>query len=470
MKWKTTLFLLILTIGIGAYVSQVELKRPTVEEQAALDRQVLDIPPETVTRITLKLPHGTVVLERSGEDWRLVPRHVRADGARISGLLGQMHPLTAERVLQASPDKPLDDASFGLSPETGSLAIEAGGRTTTLLVGKPTPVGESRYAKRSDRPEVYIIPAYVFDELDVPPDLFRDPFVMPAKGWAIETLALDAPSRRFALAHRGDTWWLTEPFEDRAERSEIGGWINRLGEVRIARFVDDEPQVERIKEWGFESPRAEITLKERNSAAPIALFFGASLPESEGMVYAKRSDEPAIYAVAASDIEALVIDPARLRSRACFEYFTSQVGTLVLQSGASTLTVLRQDGQWKLEGSEEPLDPKRVEDVLNTAADLRVEEFVSVNQTPAQYGLEPPHGSITVSIDGETAPQRLLVGASAQGAPGRYAAIDGRATVVRVPEAVMTILATTADSLRRAAPAPSESAAPASPAPAPGPQ
>jgi hypothetical protein len=293
----------------------------------------------------------------------------------------------------------------------------------------------------------------VFDELDVPPEQFRDPLLIPAKTWTIDTAALESPTRRFTLAHRGETWWLTAPIEDRAERSEVGGWLNRAGEIRIERFVDDAPQVEKLTEWGLQMARAELALKKRDAAGPVTVFFGAAVPGSEALVYAKRSDEPAIYAVAASDVEALLIDPTRLRSRACFEYFTSQVGKLAVRSGESQWTVLKQDGRWTLEGSEEPLDPTRVEQVLNTAADLRIEAFVSDDPASGPYGVEPPQGSITVWVDVEETPQRLAVGHAAQGAVGRYATIDGRQSVVRIPEAVMPLLATTADSLRRAPPA-----------------
>jgi hypothetical protein len=372
MKWKTTLFLLILTVGIGAYVSQVELKRPTADEQEVLNRQALNIAPETVTQVALTLPKGAVTVERTADGWRLVPQQVRANGERIGDLLDRIGPLEAGRVLQGTPDAPLDYSAFGLSPAIGSAAFLADGRTTTLLFGKAAPVGESRYAKRSDAPQVYIIPSYVFDELDVPPEQFRDPLLIPAKTWTIDTAALESPTRRFTLAHRGETWWLTAPIEDRAERSEVGGWLNRAGEIRIERFVDDAPQVEKLTEWGLQMARAELALKKRDAAGPVTVFFGAAVPGSEALVYAKRSDEPAIYAVAASDVEALLIDPTRLRSRACFEYFTSQVGKLAVRSGESQWTVLKQDGRWTLEGSEEPLDPTRVEQVLNSAADLRI--------------------------------------------------------------------------------------------------
>ena len=461
MRWRTTAILLLITIGLGAYVSLYELRRPTREEHDALTKQVLSVAPETVTRLTLQTSKGRVEVEHSDRGWRLAPQALRADESRIASLLDQLSPLSAQRVLAGTPQKPLDYAAFGLAPEQGSLTVLAGGRSTSLLFGDATPVGQSRYAKRVDRPEVYVIPASVYDELDVPVGEFRDPSLISIKGWTVHALAIQGTAMPFALARRGDAWQLTAPREDRADRGEVTTLVNRVGGLRIARFVDDTPQVERLADWGFDHPKAELRVALEDLPATVTVFFGAPLPDAAGMLYAKRSDEPALYAVAGSDVEALLVDPHTLRSKACFEFFTSQVTKADLRNGQTHWTAVKQEGQWKADPGGTPLDAGRVEDFLSTAADLRLGGFVDDAAVDLpRYGLNPPQGAVTVWTAGAEAPQRLLIGAAAPKASGRYGQIEGRSAIVRLPEAVGKLLDTTLDALRPAdggagAPAPS---------------
>ena len=462
MHWRTTVILLLITVGVGTYVSLYELKQPTREERDTLTKQVVSIPPEAVTQLTLRTSKGQLVVEHTAQGWRLVPQGARADESRISDLLNQLNPLAAQRALSGSPKKPLEYTAFGLSPERGALTLLAHGRSTTILFGDNTPVGKERYAKRADRPEVYVVSASLFDESDVPPEQFRDPSLLPVKHWAVDTLAVTAQTSVFSLAHRGEAWWVTQPLEDRADRGTVTTLVNRLGSVRIARFVEDAPQVERLAEWGFDHPKAELRATMTDAPDPVTVFFGKTVPDAPGMVYAKRSDEPALYAVAAADLDALLLDPHDLRSKACFEFFTSQVTKIELQSGQTHWTARKQDGRWRAENGGTALDTDRVERFLNTASDLRLSGFVEdAPEKLGRYGLDPPRGALAIWIEGAEAPQqRLLVGEVVQGTTNRYGFIEGRQAVLRLPEPVTTLLQTTLDALRPEATAATAGASP----------
>ena len=466
MPWRTTVILLLATIGIGAYISLHELRQPTREEYQSLAKQVVSLSPESVTQLTLQVPTGKIVAERTGGGWQLLPQGVRADEARVTGLLDQTSPLRAERAFSGSPEKPLDYAAYGLAPEAGSLTLTAKGRATTILVGDKTPVGSFRYAKRADRPDVYVVPASLFDESDVPLEQFRDPYLMPVKSWTMESLTVASPRASFALRRRGESWVLLQPVEDRADRGEVTTLLNRAGSLRISRFVDDVPPVERLAEYGFDHPMAELTVTVKDVPKPVAIFFGKSVADAAGMVYAKRSDEPALYAVAASDVEALLTDPHGLRSKACFEFFTSQVTKIELENGRTRWSAAKEAGRWKAEGTNAELETKRVEDFLNTAADLRLGGFIE--EAPAdlaRYGLSPPRGKLSIWTDAAESPQQLLVGEVIEKTANHYGRIEGRPAVVRLPEVATELLKITVDSLRPGGTTPA-SVAPASAAPA----
>ena len=79
MKWKTTAFLLIATVGIGAFISLYEIKQPGTEERAQQSLTLLGLTPESVTQIGIEHAGTSVSLSRDGARWRFGPKRVRAN-------------------------------------------------------------------------------------------------------------------------------------------------------------------------------------------------------------------------------------------------------------------------------------------------------------------------------------------------------------------------------------------------------
>ena len=330
MHWKTTVALLLLTLGIGAYISLYEIRQPPPEERARLSKQVTDLPPESVSRITIELPQSkvTVARERGGATWRLEPQpapptsdamagRLRADTELIQRLLQHTNPLMAQRILAPTADQPLDLHTFGLEPAVGQITWVSEGHPVTLVVGETTPVGVSRYAKLSDRAEVFVIPPDVVDDANRPPEIFRDPRLLRFSTWGVDHITLATSASQVELARQGTAWRLTlralrpqgpeaRPVADEADGSAVDALLRNLVGLRIKRYVDDAPAVEQSAAWGFDHPMLELTLSfQQPSGERVTVFFGKPLPEDASVVYAKRSDEPALYAVALVDVQAL---------------------------------------------------------------------------------------------------------------------------------------------------------------------
>lgn len=469
MRWKTTVVLLVVTVAAGAYVSLYEIRQPSREEREQLSKQVLDVPSDTVTQLVLDLPEAKVTLTRSGPTWRLSPNGMRADGTLVSRLLNHLAPLRAERILSDAPGKPLEPKSFGLEPAVGRVSLVAQGTPTTLLIGETTPVKGNRYVKVIGRSEIFVVPERLFEDANQPLEQFRDSLLMRFNAWQAEGLAVTSAASACTLTRRDNRWrlsavpgaspaGLTQPLEDLADRSEVNALLSSLAGLPIKRFLNDAPQVESVPTWGFDAPKAEVTLRQ-SGESPVTLFFGSPLPEEPSLVYAKRADEPSIYAVAAANVESLIRDPHGLRAKNCFEFFTSQVAKLEVLREGTRWTIARRDGAWNAEGADAALDAQRVEALLNDVADLRVSGFVEDAPSDlARYGLEPPRGTITVWTSDQEQLQRLLVGDPIEPSASRYGRIEGRPAVVRLPETITDVLAKTLDSLRTPAPSQGQSA------------
>src|SRR3989338_581304 len=183
MRWKTTLLLLVLTVGVGAYISLYELRRPLPEEREYRAKQLVNVNPESVTQLVLDLPRAKVTLTRNGSAWTLAPNHVRADSDLVSRILNQLSPLAAERALTAARERPLDPKAYGLGPAVGWLSLVSDAAATTLLIGEPTPVHHNRYMKIANRPEIFVVSSQLFESANVPAETFRDPFLLRIDSW-----------------------------------------------------------------------------------------------------------------------------------------------------------------------------------------------------------------------------------------------------------------------------------------------
>lgn len=462
MKWKTTLVLLIITVGVGAYVSLYELKQPDPERRQELARQVVQINPDTVTELSAAFPVSTVAWTHQGGAWRLTsPVASRADEAAVQRILDELNPLDSEQVMAGSSAAPLALPQYGLEPARGTLSVTTGSQTTTLRFGDPTAVGHHRYLALAQAPtKVWVISAGLFEALDQPGEAFRSHELVTFDAGKVRqitvifpphayTLTKSAPPTEAAGTERADHWQVTAPLApgvdpglaDAADGAAVSTILSKLRGLRIEQFP------KKPSEGAFASPYATITIGEAQDQPPtLTLTVGAEAADHPEQRYAKRSDEPFLYTVASAKIGELLQDPQTLRAKTCFEFFASQA-TRFQWTWQGTTRTLEKDGErWQAAGTREPLDGSKAEEFLWKVRDVQAVRFVDDAPSDlARYGLDPAQGTIQVWLSGHPDPQTLLVGSAIAQGPTRYGRIAGRAPVVELPELITSILATTPD-------------------------
>lgn len=463
MKWKTTLVLFLATVGIGAYISLVDLRQSSPEQRDAASKQLVHLADPEIAELNLEFPKGRTTLARHDTGWRLMPQGVRADAELAEQLVDELTSLVAERALTVPPPsagsatdgQPQSLGAFGLDPAAGTITATAGPQSVTVRLGDTTATAGNRYAAVTGRPEVFVVPSALFDAADQPPERFRDPLLFRTDAGSAAEIALVAPTRRFTLRRGAEREWrLEDPLADLADPTAVEGWLDRLGGLRIQRFLNDAPQAEQLAVWGFDQPAAELTISHEGQP-PVTVFFGRPLPDDASLVHAKRSDEPPLYAVAAHDLEPLLKDANDLRQTACFQMDPRLVARLELRDGERRIVLARGDGGWTVEGQDAVLNAGRMQALLEQVSLLRTVSFLDAGAAdPSAAGLTPAVASITVGTSDGREPQQLAIGHPIGGSPNRYGRIVRREVVVELPETVTALLATTPDVLATALPPP----------------
>jgi len=464
MKWKTTVVLLLLTLGVATYIALYDIKQPLPEEQRELATQVVDLKPDRITGLLIKVPAFSVTLERHDATWHLTsPLASRAESSFIQRIVTLLHPLHASRTLTPASKVPLTLKDYGLDPAQATLTVLQGSTSTTLFFGEKSAVGESRYLKRADRPDVFVIDAELFDAINQPLDQYRSHALLSVDPWHVDQLRLTRGETTTILvkepAPKGSsepaTWRITEPFADEADRTAVSALLSKLRNVRIERFLNDAPTADQRAAWGLEAPASRIHLTFGTPPETQELIIGHALPDQATLVAVARDAEPSVYAVTSTELDAVFADPKTLRSKACFAFFPTEVTAVQVTWQGASWKLERRNEQW-LDAQGHAVDPSKFDIWLASLRDVRLARFLDVSgeQLP-HVGLEPPQGSIAVWLADHPEPVRLDIGGPIEPGTTRYGRLPQRQVVVELPYTINDLIGTTLDAFKpEPAPAP----------------
>ena len=215
---RSTLILLVVAVGLGAYIYFVERHRaPAPEEEP--NEQLFDFEAEVVSELQVTSGDGTVTeLTRDGDSWQVVsPVQTTADDTTASSIASSLASLEVRRVIaggEEDPDGPVDLEPFGLdNPSLDVGFAAAGAETRHLLIGDQTPTGSDRYAKLSDSNRVFLIASYLNFTFDKTTFDLRDKTILDFERDDVDVLSITMENRVIRLTKDGDDWRLAEPWD-----------------------------------------------------------------------------------------------------------------------------------------------------------------------------------------------------------------------------------------------------------------
>src|SRR5262245_31505913 len=216
---KSLLILLVIALGLGAYIYFVESKREPAGSAATKKPAVFAVDPDKIEEIQVKTAGGeTTTLKKTGAKWQITsPETLDADETEVTGLLTTLKGLEEQRAID---EKPSAVKQYGLDPVRIAVGFRAAGETAMhkLELGSKTPTGGDLYARVEGQPKVFLISSYVEDSLNKPTFAFREKNILKFARDDVDNISLETTGNApVALARKGSEWRLAKPIDARAD-------------------------------------------------------------------------------------------------------------------------------------------------------------------------------------------------------------------------------------------------------------
>jgi hypothetical protein len=397
MKARATLTLVLLAVGLFAFIFYFERHAPRTVDANRPGRVLPDLNPVAVTSVQVR-PAGQLEIfaERTAASWRITqPIAANAQTAGVENLLQ----LLAQQDWQSrlTPTDLADRANatheFGFAPPQFSIAITQDGHQRELKIGNRTALGDEVYLRVGDADDIYLANASLLKSIPSNVNDWRDPLLVNLKNLAFDRLIVTNGAKIFELQRDATNklWRVTRPLDARADNPKIEALLAKLGEWRVSRFVTDDPKAD-LDSFGLQPPALEISLA-LGAKSVLDLQFGKSPTNDATQVYVRRGDLTGVGLIAGDLLTPWRGTHEDFRDRHLLDLTGTTVDEIELR-GAESFTVHRQSNDvWRVTAPDNlPADSALINDLLNGLSRLQVAQFVKTVVTEPDlpnYGLAP---------------------------------------------------------------------------------
>ncbi len=277
-------------------------------------------------------------------------------------------------------------------------------------------------------------------------------------------LTSTAPGAGFALARRGDTWWLTKPFEWPAHPHAVNSIIHELQLLEnVSSFSakDLAGNGMSLADYGLDRPKLTLSFASGN-AAPTVLRIGDST-NIGNRLYVLSPDGERIHVVARSLADTLSLGLEKLRADALFTVPAYEARGLLVQTSAVRLRIRRENNRWLFDTiiNNARASKTAIDLIIGRLNALHVKSFAPATPPATLPSVAP---TLRITVEGNNRRETLLLGepvpvaappnsqpsADASASVEYYAQLEGRAAVftVAIPHDLTAALRTAQVSLR----------------------
>lgn len=475
MRPRTLLILLVVVLGLGAFIWFYERELPSTEEREELAKKILPVEKDDIQAVTLEFGGQEVSLERieppppspgeekadekaeepapvetedafgEGQDpeaepasaeWRMTrPRPARADAFAVDGFLDSLINLQKTRTLED-----VVPAEVGLDKPQAVVRLRLkGGEERVLRIGSAVPTGGAVIAQVSAQAgdTTAVVSDSILAEIRREPGTWRDRRLFTADREAVQRIGLNARGpaggQSLALVRQGPGFRVEGPVQDTAARERVEELFTDLSGLSAETFVDQPDRTP--ADMGLQPPQAVVQVAVKGKP-PVRIELGAPIDtpeeaapeEEEGMgpapVLRWARVDGQIVQVRTQLAELASRPAADWRSGLLSAFEVHQIDTVTVQDGPAKMSMQRAGTDWKR--GEETISYVPVSDLLFAVTGAEAERLL----TPAEIRLGQPVLTFTLGGKEAAAETITLFAGTPQGVPAR---VSGRNAVLILP-------------------------------------
>ena len=390
MKFKTNVAIGAVFVALLAFVYFYEIKGGEERRQEAeKSKQLFVFQDDDAQRLELLRGDDALVLDKGTGGWNLsAPMTDGADQEAVERYLRNLRECEREKVVVDSAAASAEEAAqYGLDAPRLKVRLQTeDGAEQVVAFGADSPTDRFTYAQlQGDNPEIFVVRAWRFDNLDKLAFDLRDRRVLAFAKDEVMQVQRWGTGGETVLARAEPDWQMREPVVARADADAVDGLLDKIDQAEIEAFVSEDPDADSLAAYG---------LGERASQVEIALLVGADRAEKrlaiggadeQGRWYARDASRPQVFLVDSTLVQELTKGISDLRDKEPLRFEREQVQRIVLTRGTATAFAADKDtsGVWHL---SEPMgrDAKswKLNSLLSDLEQLEVEDFAE--ELPAE--------------------------------------------------------------------------------------
>ena len=455
MKPKNTLILLIVAIGLFAFIQFYESKytKPTAWKEHE-NSQVVIFDEAAVDGISITSNEDKIELRKEDTTWKVLlpgkggsPGKDHADITLVNQLLGDLEDLKAIDSFEADGKSADTPTLKELGLETSSLRVKllSKGAPVEILFGKDAPVEGQMYVRIDGTNRVSVASNAVKAEIQKTTDDFRARRLIDFSPDLVTRLDVKSPAGEIEVLKDRGVWSVNKPLKARGDAQKISDLIAQTINSHIDTFLPEDGA--NLATYGLAEPRGSISLSVEGSDKPVVLEIGQPAENDKQKVYAKLSTRESIYILPEKINDVLFIKPNDVRDKHLLELNLDMVDRIHIEApGKPKVTIARKDEDWILKSfGDLPANDTLVKNFVNYLRVLKINAFVSDVATDLpKYGLDKPQLRVTFSAYASENTAETMAGESPilTLAFGKvedkvvYARLENEPYVVSVPKAL----------------------------------
>ena len=351
MNTRTTLFLMVLVGGLGAYIYMYEIGRDDTEEKQRKAQLAFNFDPDAVIALGVEYKDfkGRFV-DKDGTWYMENPAGALANESAVKRLLNELERMEKRDLITGEEMKARGKSmsDYGQNQPVARFSIRTDRGDTLYEVGKISPIGDQVYVWIANGKDVISIPVEFLDALPKSMDDVRDRRLFLAKPEAVTRIELRRQGGSVQV-ERGEqgTWWLTQPLQTRANLEALQYLTGRFHTARIEQFITDEQTDLAVYGFGEDSPYVRIWSELEEF--PVKLILGGPVADNEKWHYARVEGVDSVFAVSSGMENLLNYELDAIRERRLITVGLDRIRAIRMEKEDDVLEMKRgEEGEWKI--------------------------------------------------------------------------------------------------------------------------